>query len=140
MSGPHIERMLRHMTEQWEQGTLVLPRKVLCRNSYERRVVHQWAQTIGLSHATTMDYSNMHKNRRDEEGMLGYTTLVYSKTPHSFITLSKPDSGRVEQPKVIGEPKAFHPTHRRVYSSGVYWSDKKVFSELQPCEQGVPQH
>lgn len=128
MSADHLARTLVEMAEKLKCGTLQMPRKVLCRNAYERRLVHQWAAQHGLTHATTLDYRCMHRNRRDEHGptrVYSGPTLVYSKTPQSFVTV-----GGSGEPGVLGEPKAFSPEHRRVYSSGVYWSDREVFNGL----------
>jgi hypothetical protein len=131
MSEKHLRRTLQHITEQLNQGTLVLPRKIQCRNAYERRVVHEWAETFGLAHVTTIDYSTCHYNRREEKtDDSKYSTLVYSKTPQSFVTLTKKTTKSDYSKVIIGEPKVIHTRHRRVYSSGIYWSDYKEFAEL----------
>ncbi|ALX27459.1 putative mannosyltransferase OCH1-like protein [Golden Marseillevirus] len=38
------------------------PMKMRCRNSYERKLLHEAAENLGLSHRSILDYTEMHKN------------------------------------------------------------------------------
>uniref|UniRef100_A0A6G6ABS9 R3h domain-containing protein n=1 Tax=Borely moumouvirus TaxID=2712067 RepID=A0A6G6ABS9_9VIRU len=84
--------------------------KIKCRNSFERKFIHDFAEKNGISHRSIIDYTNFHKNmvemccqknRYDKDKTcnisyiyMGYprtccsiTKCVVYHTPYSFVEL-----------------------------------------------------
>ncbi|AIT54758.1 mannosyltransferase OCH1-like protein [Marseillevirus Shanghai 1] len=82
------------------------PMKKRCRNSYERKVLHQEAERVGLEHRTIIDNTELHKNH-SEVVVVSYSgccpdcdrkEIHLSWTPHSWVEVN---NGRERQE--IGE-------------------------------------
>jgi len=73
--------------------------KILCRNSYERKLVHQLAEERNRSHRSIIDYTQMHINQSkllcivENRGCCGSDhdcgqyECVISGTPYSFVEI-----------------------------------------------------
>nr|WRK65552.1 R3H domain containing protein [Marseillevirus futianmevirus] len=67
-----------------------------CRNSYERKLVHEAAQREGLEHRTIVDNTNLYKNRSDvvvvsDSGCCpdcDRKEIHLSWTPHSWVEVN----------------------------------------------------
>ena len=69
--------------------------KILCRNSYERRMAHEYAEQKGLCHRSIIDYTQMHINQDVE--VRSYSgccrdcdryTIKISGTPYSYVQIN----------------------------------------------------
>ncbi|AMQ10664.1 putative mannosyltransferase OCH1-like protein [Brazilian marseillevirus] len=57
------ESFLKEMPKFLERATSSRkPMKMRCRNSYERKLLHQAAEKAGLSHRSILDYTELHTN------------------------------------------------------------------------------
>ena len=90
---------LEHIREQVESYQNK-PKRILCRNSYERRYAHNLAEASGLTHRSVIDYSEFHINRklRDSNCCQGNVTGEISCTPFSYVEI-----GNGSEKKVIGD-------------------------------------
>jgi hypothetical protein len=69
--------------------------KIICRNSYERKMVHDYAESKGLSHRSVIDYTKYHINSKTELSQKSYCCdecdtyeiKVYS-TPQSWVEIN----------------------------------------------------
>ncbi|CAH6419742.1 Hypothetical protein HVR_LOCUS819 [uncultured virus] len=101
--------------------------KILCRNSYERRLAHQCAAEKGISHRSIIDYTQIHVNQKvtktSESGCCtdcdGFEVTI-SGTPYSFVELN---NGL--EPTTIGNKQQIPaPLTYNCYGTTLYCIDK----------------
>ena len=56
-----MEQRIKQLTLSYNKNQLRLPQQVDCKNSYERMLVHTWAEERKISHHTIIDYLRYHK-------------------------------------------------------------------------------
>lgn len=68
--------------------------KILCRNSYERKCAHDYAEQLGLEHRSIIDYTQYHINQDVQtfSGTWDFSCEEYmiklSATPYSFVEIN----------------------------------------------------
>jgi phosphoenolpyruvate synthase/pyruvate phosphate dikinase len=69
--------------------------KILCRNSYERKIAHTYANAKGISHKTILDYSQIHINQTIQKTKESYCCsdcdgyeIKVTATPYSFVQVN----------------------------------------------------
>lgn len=72
--------------------------KIPCRNSYERRIIHDYADSKNLSHRSIIDYTRIHINQKHIEKISDGTyydtnandrfEMKISMTPYSFVEIN----------------------------------------------------
>lgn len=50
--------------------------KILCRNSYQRKCAHEYAEQKGLSHRSIVDYTKFHINRSIKHGEVAVVMIA----------------------------------------------------------------
>lgn len=84
--------------------------KILCRNSYERRFAHQYAQEKGLTCRSIIDYRKIHVNQKitlyndcDE-----FEIIIWG-TPQSFVEINNGMEKEVYgNPEMIPSPDIYY--------------------------------
>lgn len=109
--------------------------KILCRNSYERRQAHEYAEQKGLSHRSIIDYTQMHVNqdvvKTRDSGCCRYCDsfkVTISGTPYSFVEVN---NGYTKEE--IGNKSMLPPTEvENTYGNTVWTIQRKKdhFKEL----------
>ena len=82
-------------------------KKIQCRNSYERRVVHNKAKELGISSRTIIDYGHFHVNQKFVQSKCCYDCMSgeITFTPFSYVELG----ANSEQKLHLGEIKNLEP-------------------------------
>lgn len=117
-----MERITKHIDKLAVSKRKV---KILCRNSYERKVAHSHAQQKGLTHRSIIDYTKYHLNRNvklisssgcchDCDGF----EITVSATPYSYVEIN---GGMLKE--TIGDPSTI-PQKKQVYSYGTTISSR----------------
>lgn len=89
-----------------QSGKLRKPKKILCNNSYERRIVHQLAATHNIPHRSIIDYTRIHiritpRYRCYDD--VDEHTEIYA-TPQSYVEI-----GVCTEKVIIGHPDMLPP-------------------------------
>jgi hypothetical protein len=98
--------------------------KILCRNSYERKCDHEYAEKKNLSHRSIIDYTQYHINQKVEtfSGAWDFTceeyTIKLSATPYSFVEINNG-----VQKEIIGNQDML-PKDKVIQEYGEFSSDR----------------
>lgn len=108
-----------------------IPKKIQCRNSYERKRAHEEAEKRGIEHRTILDFEGeVHQNFRWEYSgscicdCCSSVLVTCTYTPMSWV-----EFGNGKEKLVIGEEKHFHKTPR--YSFAKTGRDNTLFSTIK---------
>ena len=98
--------------------------KILCRNAYERKCTHDYAEKKNLSHRSIIDYTQYHINQSVEtfSGAWDFTCEEYkiklSATPYSFVEINNGN-----QKEIIGNQDML-PKDKVIEEYGEFSSDR----------------